>query len=102
QLERVVFQFPAHHACGRFGLHALESVEHNQMRATVAQAALQPLEASSGGRVIEFAEKELTAFADERVCVGLLVERPHQHAAGTGRWPSLLQTRHYLFSDGGL
>jgi hypothetical protein len=91
QLERMVFQLAPYLACADLRLHTFQPVKHDQMRAAVAQAALQSLEAASTGRIVRLAEEELRALAHESVGIWLFIERPHQDAASTGWRPALLQ-----------
>ena len=79
----MVGQFTAHAAGAGILLHALQAVEHDQVRTAVTQAPLQPFEAPAG-RPVVLAEKELVALAQERVGLWPLVERPDEHVRLAG------------------
>ena len=96
QLERVVRQLAAHAAGTGLLLHALQAVEHDQVGSAIAQAALEPFE-TAARRPVLLAEKELVALAQERVGLGPLVERPHEHVRLAG-----LHLADDALDDGGL
>src|SRR5688572_14694013 len=67
-------------AISALGLDPLEAIQHQEVRLAPAQRGLEPLEPPAGA-LARVAREIRARFAQERIRVWVLVERPYENAA---------------------